>query len=243
MISNFSYAEPLIEQVPHLSALVIFARAISFDVDVSSLIENHLKIARARLKDFESEGAYPEIQQWRSVYRTMKIDPTKYRMAAESILRRLRKSGEFPDLHPLVSLCNAISARFALPVAALDCHHIDGRMVVQQSRGGENYMAFDGSTIQLDAGEVTFVDEAGRAHARKWSHKQSALSAITSQTKEVIVVSEAVHPGSEEDLLQLQKILVDDLQSLWPDSNPSAVILKNDSLIHGATHNWAEKHN
>jgi DNA/RNA-binding domain of Phe-tRNA-synthetase-like protein len=37
----------------------------------------------------------------------MGLKPTQYRCAPEALLRRLRKEGTLPPLHPLVDLCNA----------------------------------------------------------------------------------------------------------------------------------------
>ena len=57
----------------------------------------------------------------------MGLKPTQYRCAAESLLRRFRKEGSLPRLHPLVDLCNAVSLAFAVPVAVLDAGRIAGR--------------------------------------------------------------------------------------------------------------------
>lgn len=48
----------------------------------------------------------------------MGLEPTRCRCASEALLRRLRKDGSLPRIHPLVDLCNAISVAFAVPVAA-----------------------------------------------------------------------------------------------------------------------------
>ena len=66
----------------------------------------------------------PEIQAWRRAFAAMGLKPTQYRCAAESLLRRFRKEGSLPRLHPLVDLCNAVSLAFAIPVAVLDVAEI-----------------------------------------------------------------------------------------------------------------------
>jgi len=82
--------------------------------------------ARERLgRGPESELA--EISAWRRAYAQMGFKPTQYRSAAEALLRRFRREGDLPRLHPLVDLCNAVSLAYALPVAVLDLAGVAGR--------------------------------------------------------------------------------------------------------------------
>jgi DNA/RNA-binding domain of Phe-tRNA-synthetase-like protein len=37
------------------------------------------------------------------------MKPTQYRCASEALLRRFRKEGALPRIHPLRDLCNAVS--------------------------------------------------------------------------------------------------------------------------------------
>src|SRR5262249_47895012 len=80
----------------------------------------------------------PEIQAWRRAFTTMGLKPTQYRCASESLLRRLRKEGSLPPLHPLVDLCNAISLAFAIPVAVFDASQITGDLCVRYADGAED---------------------------------------------------------------------------------------------------------
>lgn len=42
-------------------------------------------------------------------FNQMRLKPTQYRCASEARLRRFRKEGQLPLIHPLVDLCNALS--------------------------------------------------------------------------------------------------------------------------------------
>ncbi|RLM22282.1 hypothetical protein BIY29_12355 [Brenneria alni] len=50
------------------------------------------------------------------------------------------------------------------------------------THGDERYTTFTGEEIIMPENEVSFIDEQKIAHARKWSHKQNAVSVITDQT-------------------------------------------------------------
>jgi len=89
------------------------------------------------------------------------------RCAAEAQLRCLRKEGSLPPLHPLVDLCNAMSAAYAIPAAVFDPAHVAGRLEVRYATGSEDYLAFSGEHERPDAGEVIFADQQDQVHARR----------------------------------------------------------------------------
>jgi DNA/RNA-binding domain of Phe-tRNA-synthetase-like protein len=131
----------------------------------------------------------------------MGLKPTQYRCASEAVLRRLRTTGELPRIHPLVDLCNAVSAASALPIAALDLDRIAGSVVVGPAAGDEIYHAFSGRVEHPEPGEIVFVDDERRAHARRWTHRQSAWSAVSDATSRVLVVCEGHHATARDDTL------------------------------------------
>src|SRR5690606_9920764 len=133
--------------------------------------------ARARLAG-GSEAELPEIQAWRRTFAAMGLKPTQYRCASESLLRRVRQEGSLPRIHPLVDVCNAISMAFAIPVAIFDTARVTDHLVVRRATGTETYVTFSGETEHPEPGEVIFVDGAGQTHARRWSNRQSGLSAV-----------------------------------------------------------------
>jgi DNA/RNA-binding domain of Phe-tRNA-synthetase-like protein len=145
----------------------------------------------------------------------MGLKPTQYRCASESLLRRLRKEGALPRIHPLIDVCNAASVGFGIPVAALDVARVAWPLQVRPAAGSEVYQAFSGEHEHPEPGEVSFVDAARQAHARRWTHRQSGLSAVRDDTHEVLVVCEGLHPGAADDVLRLVHALAEALQAVW----------------------------
>ena len=73
----------------------------------------------------------PSLAGWRAAFRLFGVDPTKYRNAAEALLRRLTKKGDIPSISALVDLCNLVSIRYGLPVAAFDACLLNGPITVR----------------------------------------------------------------------------------------------------------------
>jgi DNA/RNA-binding domain of Phe-tRNA-synthetase-like protein len=219
---QFSHHPAIWTQYPELAAGALFARGIRRDVDAESVIARHEARARERLAQAGSESELPEIQAWRRAFARMGLKPTQYRCASESLLRRFRKEGAVSRVHPLIDVCNALSMAYAIPVAVLDVARIRESLQVRFAAGTENYLSFSGETEHPEAGEVSFVDAAGNAHARRWTHRQSALSAVRDDTSEVLVVAEAMHAGGAQDVERLMGAIRDALQEAWDAASSRA---------------------
>jgi DNA/RNA-binding domain of Phe-tRNA-synthetase-like protein len=210
---QFRHHPQLRADFPTLVAGTIHVDGVTADpvVDVSAW----LGTARDRLAG-TAESQLPQIQAWRRAFTAMGLKPTQYRCAAESLLRRLRREGDLPSLHPLVDLCNAVSAAFAIPVAALDADRITGDLEVRRAAGTERYDTFAGDVEHPEPGEVVFVDAAGLAHARRWTNRQSGHSAISATTRRAFIVTEALHDDAPADVPALLAALTAALRTTWP---------------------------
>jgi DNA/RNA-binding domain of Phe-tRNA-synthetase-like protein len=221
---HFSHHPAIWSAHPELVAGVLHARGIRPDADVTAPLQHHEAIARERLATAVSESELPEIQAWRRTFARMGLKPTQYRCASESLLRRFRKEGAMPRIHPLIDVCNAISMAFATPVAAIDVARISDWLQVRPAEGSERYLTFGGEIEHPEPGEVTFADAAGNAHARRWTHRQSGLSAIRDETSEVLIVCEALHAGAREDMPRLVEAIAATLRQAW-DVQPKSALL------------------
>lgn len=211
---HFRHAPEIWAEYPELVPGVILAKGITKDVSVDPRIERFTKIAESRLA-ISSEGELPEIQAWRRVFSKMGLKPTQYRCASEALLRRFRKEKVLPRIHPLIDLCNAVSLAFAIPVAVWDIAKIGGDLEVRPARGDETYLAFSGESESPEIGEVIFADRAGRAHARRWTNRQSAYSAIRDETRDVLIIAEAMHGSATSDMQKLIAAIDSELRAVW----------------------------
>jgi DNA/RNA-binding domain of Phe-tRNA-synthetase-like protein len=127
-------------------------------------------------------------------------------------------------VNPLVDLCNAVSAAFAVPVAVFDVARISEFLEVRYATGEERYEAFSGETESTRPGEVVFADAAGRAHARRWTNRQSAFSAVGESSTDVLIVAEALHATARADVETLVAALATDLEALWGVQPATAIL-------------------
>jgi DNA/RNA-binding domain of Phe-tRNA-synthetase-like protein len=136
----------------------------------------------------------PALAAWRRAFRSFGVDPTKYRSAAEALLRRLSKQGEIPTIDTLVDIGNLISIRYAMPVAVFNRAAIDGALSVHRAVGDEPYLTLhEGETDPPAPGEVIFTDVRRHVFARRWCWRQSDEGASRADTTDILVTIEALH--------------------------------------------------
>ena len=221
---DFQHSAPIWRDFPALVPAVLYADGITSDAPVGPAADRFAAIAKSRLAAVAAESELPEIQAWRRAFAQMGLKPTQYRCASESLLRRFRKDGSLPRLHPLVDLCNAVSLAFAVPVAVLDASAIAGPLEVRYATGDESYLTFAGEIEHPPAGEVIFADQAGQAHARRWTNRQSGLSAVRDSTTRTLIVAEALHDSAPADMAELIAALTAEIQAAWSITPQTAVL-------------------
>ncbi|MEV6036985.1 phenylalanine--tRNA ligase beta subunit-related protein [Nonomuraea sp. NPDC052116] len=221
---RFQHSSDIWRDFPELVPGVLVASGVSADVSVDDQLFELGELAAERLAT-SSEGELPAIQAWRRAFSKMGLKPTQYRCASESLLRRFRKEGALPRLHPLIDLCNAVSIAYAIPVAVFDVSKISQYVEVRYAAGDETYLTFSGETEHPPPGEVIFADAEGRAHARRWTNRQSGLSAVRDTTTDVLIVAEALHDTARKDVESLMAALSDELAAVWHMTLPEYTIL------------------
>ena len=153
----------------------------------------------------------PAISAWRSAFRQFGVEPTQYRNAAESLLRRLTKKGDIPSINTLVDMGNLVSIRYALPLAIMDTGMMQGTLTVHFADGTERFTTLGEDVVEHpDPGEVVFSDEAKVIYARRWCWRQSDQSAARETTTDAIITVEAQHLEGRQDV----EAALDDLSRL-----------------------------
>jgi len=203
VMARFSYDPAIIERFPSVVGGVIHAEGVSNGPAPSGLIaafaaeqrSAHERIGETALSEL------PTLAAWRRVFRGFGVNPTKYRSAAEALLRRLIKQGELPSINTLVDLANLVSIRYALPVAIFDQREVYGGTSVRLAHGGEVWADLGSSeATHPEPDEVIFCDDDDVVSARRWCWRQSKASAAREDTSDILVTVEGHHASAPDDI-------------------------------------------
>lgn len=222
-MARFAYDHEILERFPHVVGGVIHADGvINHTAPAELTAAYHLEQSSVRQRIGETPlSELPTLAAWRGVFRGFGVDPTKYRSAAEALLRRLTKQGDIPSINALVDLANLVSIRYALPVAVFDQRDVVGGTAVRLAHGGERWEDLGSSEAEHpEPGEVIFSDDEEQVTARRWCWRQSKASAAREDTTEVLVTIEGHHVSAADDIDRAMR----DLEALLGSyASPAAV--------------------
>ena len=227
----FGHVPEIWENFPQLVPGLMVVDGIHQNVDVEKYLQPRYEQARERLSR-EKESQMPEIAAWRRAYSQMGFKPSKYRSAAEALLRRFKRENDMPRLHPLVDICNAVSVSSALPVAVFDLERVEEYLEVCYAEGTEQYLSFSGEIETPAPGEVIFLDAANQVHARRWTFRQSRTSTIRPETTQVLILSEGMHETADQDVGVLIESLSEIISTLWSPPKSQATLTKESPRAH-----------
>ena len=212
-MARFAYDPQILERFPTTVGGVIHAAGVSnasAPAELTAAFHAEQHAVRERIGDTPL-SELPSLAAWRSVFRGFGVNPTKYRSAAEALLRRLTKQGELPSINTLVDLGNLVSIRYALPVAVFDQRAVAGGTVVRLAEGTETWADLGSSEAEHpEPGEVIFADDDATVSARRWCWRQSRASAAGADTTDILVTVEGHHDTAAADVDQALR----DLQAL-----------------------------
>jgi DNA/RNA-binding domain of Phe-tRNA-synthetase-like protein len=202
-MAQFQYDPKIVEQFPSIVGGVVVADGVRNGPSSAELLaafEEEQTDVLARLGDTPLSDV-PSLAAWRRAFRAFGVDPTAYRSAAEALLRRLTKQGSIPSINALVDIGNLVAIRYGLPVAVFDRRSISDGLTVRFATGDESFTDLgSGSVEHPDSGEVIFIDSTGHVAARRWCWRQSAESASSESTTDIIVTVEGHHPDARPDI-------------------------------------------
>jgi DNA/RNA-binding domain of Phe-tRNA-synthetase-like protein len=197
-MASFQYHPDIIDRFPDLTGGVILVNGLTNGPTSEALREAYLAEQAATIKRIGDTplSELEPLAAWRSAFRAFGVNPTKYRSATEALLRRLTKKGDIPCINSLVDLCNMISIRYAIPIAALETRDVQGPITVHFADGSEPFKPLGQPEVEYpESGEVVFTDEKKMVVARRWCWRQSDESAANPNTQNAIITIEAQHPG------------------------------------------------
>lgn len=192
---RFGYPADFLAKFPTVVGAAGFALNIdnlSDETAAEGLLRAQEKAVRASFASTPL-SSHPHVSSWRSAFSSFGVKPTQYRSAIEALLRHVTKRGSVPHINKLVDLCNYVSMKHVLPVAAYDLDHISGPVVVSLARGDEPFLPLYGKEVEYPKpGEVAFTDDEG-ALSRRWTWRQSDRAKSTPQTSNPLLTIEGVN--------------------------------------------------
>jgi DNA/RNA-binding domain of Phe-tRNA-synthetase-like protein len=202
----------IFEKFPGLKIGVVTARNIDnhgFSEGIMQLIREKEKEIRENY-DTETLSQHPKIHSWRGAYSSFGAKPKKYKSSVESLYRMVLKGFDVRHVNKIVDLFNYISIKHTIPAGGDDIAKVDGDIILKFAAGDEPFTALNSQERETaKEGEVVYADSK-EVLCRRWNWRECDKTKMTEDTKNVILVVEALPPVTREELEEVQ----DDLSKL-----------------------------
>jgi DNA/RNA-binding domain of Phe-tRNA-synthetase-like protein len=167
-------------------------KLIVYEVDIN---ENPVENKDIRQKTERLVAAYEEkwsspsealdrLQPARKIYRSLGIDPTRYRPASEALFRRAVNNKPMPEINAAVDAGNYISLRHLLPLGLYDREKISGKIRLRKGKEGEFYQGLGKPRVNL-TGKYVLSDEKGPFGNPS---SDSLRTSVTSDTRLLLLI-------------------------------------------------------
>jgi DNA/RNA-binding domain of Phe-tRNA-synthetase-like protein len=194
----------LVPRFPDFRVAIVIAEGLTIGERDDALDRDIAEAeARARTRWAGVElSAIPGVTAWRAAYRAFGIKKTSYRSSVERLLKRVLAGDTLPRVNALVDLYNMISLDEGLCLGCDDLDRVNGDLAFRYSRPDDTFIdmgAGEGEDPNdpPKLGEVVYADEA-HVLCRRWNWRQDARSAVTSQTRRVVLTAQSNSFGDVE---------------------------------------------
>ena len=194
--------EDLVERFPQFRVAVVIAEGLTIGERDDALdVEIAEAEARARARWAGVElSAIPGVAAWRVAYRAFGVKKTSYRSSVERLLKRVLAGERLPRANALVDLYNMISLDEGLCLGCDDLDRVTGDLAFRFSRPGDSFIDMGAEGAQDDppkSGEVVYAD-AAHVLCRRWNWRQDARSAVTKDSRCVVLTAQSNGYGDVE---------------------------------------------
>lgn len=143
----------------------------------------------------------------RKVYRACGKDPSRYRPAAEALVRRLLQSKELYQIDTLVDLINLASMSFGYSIGGFDADKFVGdTLQLGVGREGEPYEGIGRGMINI-AGLPVYRDEIGGVGTPTSDHERTKISINTCHLAVIINGYDGDEKRVQDNAEFIQKLL------------------------------------
>jgi DNA/RNA-binding domain of Phe-tRNA-synthetase-like protein len=141
----------------------------------------------------------PRIAAVRTMYRNLHFDPTRYRPAAEALIRRVLQHKKMPFVNSAVDVNNYCSLKFLLPFGLYDADKIQGSVAYQMAPSG-TYVNITGHETSTE--DKPFLTDQLGVFGNPTS--DSRRTAVTLATRNLLSV---VYADAEVGNMELAEIM------------------------------------
>lgn len=142
----------------------------------------------------------PKLKQSRDAYKKLGIDPSRYRLATESLIRRIVKGKGLYRINDIVDLGNILSIKTMRSVCVVDLDKVKGNILITKGKKEDLYEGINRGMINITNMPV-YQDEIGNFGTPTSDTLRTAVDSKTTKILVMIICFSDDDLQTDEDLL------------------------------------------
>ena len=179
----------------NIIAILMDVNAKETPDDIKELINKYQEIIKGEYSSLEDVLNIPLIKKARDGYKKLGKDPSRYRLACESLLRRIVKGNDLYIINNLVDIGNILSIDFKRSTAVLDYDKIKGDIRIRRGEVTDVYEGIGRGIINVENIPV-YVDDISPFGS---TTSDTLRTSVSLNTKKVLFFIVCFDDGNHDD--------------------------------------------
>ncbi|WP_312889303.1 B3/B4 domain-containing protein [Desertibacillus haloalkaliphilus] len=174
------------------------------------VVDHSPQMLRGRLQFFQEEikvnlettplTSLAGIKEWREIFKTLGIDPTRYRPSSEALYQRIKKGQSLPLINSAVDLNNFFSLQHEIPLGIYDLDQLQGPVEYRIGQEEDQFLGINGRVNQLK-NKLISADADGPFGSPIVDSKRTIVTEKTKNALHIVYLKESMQPSEANKLL------------------------------------------
>lgn len=166
------------------------------------MIKGRFQLFTESLRLEEKTAAdYPGVAEYRSVFKSLGTDPSRYRPASEALLRRVIGGKDLPPINSGVDVNNFFSIRFAIPIGLYNLDQIKGDVEVRIGGAEDSYEGLNGREMNME-GKLLSADSVGAFGSPIVDSKRTMVDDTVHNALHIVYLQPSMDKNEATELLE-----------------------------------------
>jgi DNA/RNA-binding domain of Phe-tRNA-synthetase-like protein len=153
-----------------------------------------------KLED-KTAADYPGVAEYRSVFKKLGTDPSRYRPASEALLRRVLSGKELPPINSGVDINNFFSIRFAIPIGLYNLDKLEGDVEVRIGGAEDTYEGLNGREMNME-GKLLSADSLGAFGSPIVDSKRTMVDESVANALHIVYLQPSMDESESREMLE-----------------------------------------
>lgn len=166
------------------------------------MIKGRFQLFTESLRLEERNAAdYPGVTEYRKVFKSLAIDPSRYRPASEALLRRVLSGKDLPPINSGVDVNNFFSIRFGIPIGLYNLDKIQGDVQIDLGDAEDTYEGLNGREMNME-GKLLSKDEVGAFGSPIVDSKRTMVDESVKNALHIVYLQPSMDKSEAQELLE-----------------------------------------